>query len=68
MEAEFVSTLSDLMSSVGMWAVFAWLYLSERKEHNKTRRLWNEDLRDIAGMRPHLIGKNPPPPPIDDDS
>lgn len=59
MESEVVSVLSELISTVGMWAVFAYLYIQERKEHNKTRKMWNEDLRDIAGLSPRL--GNPPP-------
>lgn len=62
MENELVSVITDLASTVGMWAVFAWLYISERKAHDKTRRLWNEDLRDIAGLKTTL-GNVPPPLP-----
>ncbi len=64
MDSEAVSIISDLASSVGMWAIFAYLYISERNAHNKTRKLWNEDLRDIAGLKPHLE-KHPPTPPND---
>ncbi len=62
METDIVTIVSDLVNTVGMWAVFAWLYVSEKKSHEKTRTQWVEDLRDIAGMRPHL-GTTPPPPP-----
>lgn len=53
----------ELAQSFGLWVVFAWLYLSEKKEHNKTRDKWIEDLRDIAGINPHLQRNQPTPLP-----
>ena len=61
MDTDIVSVLSDLVSNVGMWGVFAFLYISERKAHDKTRRHWNEDLREVAGLTKPLA-KNPPAP------
>jgi len=47
---EFVDGLEALVQTVGMWAVFAVLYVQERRSHDSTRRLWNDDLREIAGL------------------
>jgi len=61
MENEIVMVITDLFSSVGMWAVFAYLFIQERKSHDATRRQHNEDLREIAGLTKPLV-KVPPPP------
>jgi len=54
MEQDAFNTLMQLVQSVGMWAVFAYLYIQERKAHDDTRRLWLDDLRDIAGLKRSL--------------
>jgi len=59
MDSELVSIITDLAGTVGMWSIFAWLYITERKSHNETRKLWNEDLREIAGLR-HALERSPP--------
>jgi len=61
MENEIVMVITDLFSSVGMWAVFAYLFIQERKSHDATRRQHNEDLREIAGLTKPLV-KVPPAP------
>jgi len=61
MENEVVAMFTDLFSSVGMWAVFAYLFVQERKAHEATRRQHNEDLREIAGLTKPLT-KAPPAP------
>ena len=66
MENEIVTFIADLFSSVGMWAVFAYLFVQERKAHDRTRRQHNEDLREIAGLTKPLT--KPPPPPLMDVS
>ena len=55
MENEAVSIITQLFSSVGMWAVFAYLFIQERKSHDATRRVHNEDLREIAGLSRPLV-------------
>ncbi len=50
MEAELIDVLSGLVSSVGMWAVFAYLYINEKRAHELTRNRYYDDLRTIAGM------------------
>jgi len=52
----------ELFNQVGIWGVFALLFYQERKAHEQTRKLWVDDLRDIAGLKQHL-GNNPTPPP-----
>lgn len=61
MDGDIVAVLGDLTRSVGMWAVFAWLFVQERKAHQETRRLHNDDLREIAGLR-HSLPLSPPAP------
>jgi len=64
---EFVDGLNELVKTVGMWAVFAVLYIQERRSHDATRRLWNDDLREIAGLTKPLA-KNQSTPSGNDDS
>jgi len=33
-----IQGLLSIIRDVGMWAVFAWLYISEKKDHAITRR------------------------------
>lgn len=40
--------IANLIQSLGMWAVFLWLYLNERKEHKETSDAHKQDLRDFA--------------------
>ena len=61
MENEIVMIITDLFSSVGMWAVFAYLFIQERKSHDATRRQHNEDLREIAGLTKPLVKVAPAP-------
>ena len=60
-ESDAVSIFMEVFSSVGMWAVFAYLFVQERKSHDLTRRQHNEDLREIAGLTKPLV-KVPPTP------
>lgn len=60
-ESEIVAIVTDLFSSVGMWAVFAYLFVQERKSHDETRRQHNEDLREIAGLTKPLTKVSPSP-------
>lgn len=43
--------VSNLIQDLGIWILFAWLYINEKKAHNETRKQYREDLREIAGMR-----------------
>ena len=44
----------DLVQSLGMWAIFAWLYVREKDAHKETRKEYRDDLREIAGIRQTL--------------
>ncbi len=55
MTSEFdFSQVLDLVQSLGMWSIFAWLYLQEKKAHQTTREQYREDLREIANLRHNL--------------
>lgn len=41
----------DVVQNFGLWAIFAWLYMAEKKAHNETRTRYFEDLREFAGIR-----------------
>jgi len=60
-----MTELIEVFNSVGIWAVFALLFYQERKAHETTRKLWVEDLRDVAGLKQHLTPSPPPPLPKD---
>lgn len=53
--------LMEIVQSVGMWAIFAYLYLNERRHHDDTKKAYIEDMRDIAGMRPTLPAQQTSP-------
>gem|GEM_PF-1716904 len=48
------SQLSNLVQDIGIWILFAYLYLQEKKAHQATREQYRADLREIAGMRQAL--------------
>lgn len=61
-----VQTLLDVIQQVGMWAVFAWLYISEKRDHAETRKSKDleierlraahlADIREIAGIQQGLF-------------
>lgn len=52
--AELFKTLVDLAQSFGIWIVFMYLYISEKRAHEQTRREYRDDLREIAGLRQNL--------------
>jgi len=65
-----VQALLDLIQQFGIWIIFAYLYVQERRDHGLTRqRLETElsaaraahmaDIREIAGMRQSLYSLNP---------
>ena len=65
-----IQALLDIIQQVGLWAIFAWLYVQEKRDHAETRRnLYAQleaaksshmaDIREIAGMRQNLYSLNP---------
>lgn len=51
---QLIGEIGNLLQGVGMWAIFAWLYVREKEAHAETRKDYREDLREIAGMRQNL--------------
>ncbi len=49
-----IQAILGMIGDVGIWAVFAYLFIDERKRHEASREAHMEDLRDMAGMRPQL--------------
>lgn len=72
-----VQSLLDIIQQVGMWAVFAWLYISEKKDHNETRKAnalelsaaraaHLSDIREFARIGQSLYQVNQPAVPRSD--
>lgn len=51
---EELQSVIAMIGDVGIWAVFAYFFMDERKRHDETRKAHNEDLRDVAGLRTQL--------------
>lgn len=51
---QMISEIGNLIQGLGMWAIFAWLYIREKEAHSDTRKEYREDLREIAGIRQSL--------------
>lgn len=45
-----IEALVNAVQSVGLWAVFLYLYLSEKRAHELTRESYRRDLREVAGF------------------
>lgn len=53
-EVDPLLQITAIIQDVGIWAMFAWLFIQERTAHNVTRDKHMEDLREISGMKPPL--------------
>lgn len=53
-DMQLISQIGNLVQGIGMWAIFAWLYIREKEAHRDTRKEYREDLREIAGIRQSL--------------
>jgi len=51
MMTEDVAAIFELIQSTGVWAIFMYLYLSEKKMHELTRIAYRNDLREVAELR-----------------
>jgi len=51
---ENITQILNIVQSAGMWVVFLYLYISEKKSHNETREQYRKDLREISGLRQSL--------------
>jgi len=54
METVDFAQIVDLIQQLGIWIVFAWLYVNEKKAHQHTREQYREDLREIANLRQNI--------------
>jgi len=52
---EAITQVLNIVQSAGMWVVFLYLYVSEKKSHNETREQYRKDLREISGLRQNLV-------------
>jgi hypothetical protein len=39
-----------MVGDAGFWVVFAYLFINERKAHERTREAYRDDLRSAAGF------------------
>lgn len=46
--------LTNIVQDVGIWFIFAWLFVKEREAHNITRERHMDDLREISGIKKPL--------------
>lgn len=47
---EELQAIASMVGDIGVWAVFAYLFLDERKRHERTREAYRDDLRSAAGF------------------
>lgn len=59
-ENDLLLQVTAIIQDVGIWALFAWLFIKERDDHKATRDRHMKDLREIAGMERPLY----PPAPL----
>lgn len=58
-EQETIQMLSTAFRDIGMWAIFAWLYIREKQAHNETIRHRIADLREQAGYKSNRLPLSP---------
>ncbi|GEM_PF-2080099 len=54
MENVDIDAVANLIQNLGLWAIFTWLYIQEKKAHQLTREQYRDDLREIANLRSNL--------------
>lgn len=54
METVDFAQIVNLLQDLGVWIIFAWLYVNEKKSHQHTREQYRADLREIANLRQNL--------------
>lgn len=47
---EELQGILGMIGDVGIWIVFAYLFIDERKRHENTREAYRDDLRATAGF------------------
>ena len=60
-ENDLLLQITAIIQDVGIWALFAYLFMKEREDHKATRDRHMKDLREIAGMERPLSSPTPPP-------
>ncbi len=45
-----LQAIVGMIGDVGIWIVFAYLFIDERKRHEDTRQAYRDDLRATAGF------------------
>lgn len=66
-----VQALLDMVQQFGIWIIFAWLYITEKRDHMQTRKdkdieiekiraAYLADIREMAGMRTSLYSVQGP--------
>lgn len=45
-----LQAILGMIGDVGIWVVFAYLFIDERKRHEATREAYRDDLRATAGF------------------
>jgi hypothetical protein len=49
-----IQAVANLVQDFGVWAIFAYLYITEKRSHQQTTQQHKDDLREVAGMRHRL--------------
>lgn len=66
-----IQSILDIVQQFGIWVIFAWLYVTEKRDHAETRRRAEQelkearqahmsDIRDIAGLQRSLYSVGTP--------
>ncbi len=53
-DLDAIEQIRALIQDFGIWIVFAWMYVQEKKAHQLTREQYRDDLREIANLRQNL--------------
>lgn len=54
METLDITQVINIVQDFGVWIIFAWFYVQEKKSHAHTREQYREDLREIANLRQNI--------------
>lgn len=53
-EVEILQALVATVQDLGIWAIFAYLYINEKRAHQNTILARTDDLREIAGFKNNI--------------
>ena len=45
-----LQVITSMIGDVGIWVAFLYLFIDERKGHERTREAYRDDLRSAAGF------------------